>query len=57
MFESIFAFHAKEDPSFILGKDPKPMPPPFRLTKEMVEAMGGPESEQFRRFKKYCCQV
>lgn len=34
-------FHV--DFGFILGKDPKPFPPPMKLCKEMVEAMGGAE--------------
>ena len=29
---------------YILGRDPKPMPPPFKLVKEMVDAMGGHQS-------------
>lgn len=29
------------DFGFILGKDPKPYPPPIKLCKEMVEGMGG----------------
>ena len=29
------------DFGFILGKDPKPYPPPFKLCKAMVEGMGG----------------
>ena len=29
------------DFGFILGEDPKPYPPPFKLCKEMVEGMGG----------------
>ena len=28
------------DFGFILGRDPKPFPPPVKLTKEMVVAMG-----------------
>ncbi|XWS63673.1 hypothetical protein CRYUN_Cryun06bG0121700 [Craigia yunnanensis] len=35
-------FHV--DFGFILGRDPKPFPPPMKLCKEMVEAMGGAES-------------
>jgi hypothetical protein len=31
------------DFGFILGRDPKPFPPPMKLCKEMVEAMGGAE--------------
>ena len=31
------------DFGFILGLDPKPLPPPMKLTKEMVRAMGGAE--------------
>lgn len=29
------------DFGYILGRDPKPLPPPMKLSKEMVEAMGG----------------
>ena len=29
------------DFGFILGRDPKPLPPAMRLTTEMVTAMGG----------------
>merc|ERR1719487_2970696 len=35
------------DFGFILGKDPKPLPPPMRLSKEMVEGMGGMESPDY----------
>jgi phosphatidylinositol 3-kinase len=42
------------DFGFILGRDPKPMPPPMRLTREMVDAMGGTSSELFTDFKKLC---
>jgi len=42
------------DFGFILGRDPKPLPPPMRLSKEMVEAMGGPSSEHFADFKRLC---
>lgn len=34
-------FHV--DFGYILGRDPKPFPPPMKLCKEMVEAMGGAE--------------
>jgi len=43
------------DFGFILGRDPKPFPPPMKLCPEMVEGMGGMNSEHFRNFKKYCC--
>jgi Phosphatidylinositol 3- and 4-kinase len=42
------------DFGFILGRDPKPLPPPMKLSKEMVEAMGGPGSEYFTDFKRLC---
>jgi len=42
------------DFGYILGRDPKPMPPPTKLSKEMVEAMGGPTSEHFADFKRLC---
>lgn len=38
------------DFGYILGRDPKPMPPPMKLTREMVEAMGGTTSEFYREF-------
>ncbi|KAK5726713.1 Phosphatidylinositol (PI) 3-kinase [Elasticomyces elasticus] len=47
------------DFGYILGRDPKPMAPLMKLSREMVEGMGGtdlglvPES-QFEVFKQYC---
>lgn len=39
------------DFGYILGRDPKPMPPPpMKLTREMVEAMGGTSSDFYREF-------
>ena len=40
--------------SYILGRDPKPPPPPMKITKDMVEAMGGQQSEEMRRFRSHC---
>jgi phosphatidylinositol 3-kinase len=45
------------DFGFIFGADPKPYPPPFRLTKEMVEGMGGVQSQHYLKFQTYCCQA
>ncbi|KAG5928175.1 hypothetical protein E4U53_002735 [Claviceps sorghi] len=45
-------FHA--DFGFILGRDPKPFAPLMKLSKEMVECMGGVHSELYNRFKQYC---
>jgi phosphatidylinositol 3-kinase len=45
-------FHA--DFGFILGRDPKPFAPAMKLSKEMVDAMGGPNSDYYRQFKQYC---
>eukprot|EP00968_Pinguiococcus_pyrenoidosus_P016574 scaffold1610_cov257-Pinguiococcus_pyrenoidosus.AAC.27 len=59
------------DFGFIFGRDPKPLPPPFRrraihltmwsmpprFTREMAEAMGGEQSEHYARFKTYMCQA
>jgi len=41
-------------PRYILGRDPKPYPPPMKITKDMVEAMGGQQSEEMRRFRSHC---
>jgi len=38
------------DFGYIFGNDPKPLPPPFRITKEMVEGMGGNDSPEYRLF-------
>lgn len=45
-------FHA--DFGFILGRDPKPFAPVMKLSKEMVECMGGVDSKQYEQFKEYC---
>uniref|UniRef100_K3X9V2 phosphatidylinositol 3-kinase n=1 Tax=Globisporangium ultimum (strain ATCC 200006 / CBS 805.95 / DAOM BR144) TaxID=431595 RepID=K3X9V2_GLOUD len=45
------------DFGFIFGADPKPYPPPFKLTKEMVEGMGGVQSQHYLKFQTYCCQA
>ncbi|KAK5662882.1 hypothetical protein OQA88_6293 [Cercophora sp. LCS_1] len=45
-------FHA--DFGYILGRDPKPFAPAMKLSKEMVDCMGGSSSEQYRQFKQYC---
>ena len=44
------------DFGYILGRDPKPFPPPMKLSREMVEAMGGSTSPQYAEFEVYCCQ-
>lgn len=42
------------DFGYILGRDPKPLPPPMKLSKEMVEGMGGVNSEHYQEFRKQC---
>lgn len=42
------------DFGYILGRDPKPLPPPMKLSKEMVEGMGGAQSEHYHEFRKLC---
>ena len=32
-------FHV--DFGFMLGRDPKPLPPPVKITRDMIETMGG----------------
>ncbi|CEM01653.1 unnamed protein product [Vitrella brassicaformis CCMP3155] len=45
------------DFGFILGRDPKLFPPPMKLCREMVEAMGGTTSPGYRDFRAKCCQA
>ncbi|KAM0355844.1 hypothetical protein ACHAPU_000231 [Fusarium lateritium] len=45
-------FHA--DFGFILGRDPKPFAPLMKLSKEMVDCMGGVQSDHYKQFKQYC---
>jgi len=42
------------DFGYILGRDPKPFPPPMKLNKEMVEAMGGTASLEYQKFREHC---
>ncbi|KAL9874917.1 phosphatidylinositol 3-kinase catalytic subunit type 3-like [Glossina fuscipes fuscipes] len=42
------------DFGYILVRDPKPMPAPMKLNKEMVEAMGGVSLEHHHEFPKQC---
>lgn len=42
---------------FIFGRDPKPLPPAFRLTKEMVDGMGGTDSKEYKQFCSLACQA
>ena len=39
------------DFGYILGRDPKPMPPPMKLSKEMIEAFGGMTSDHYHQFR------
>ena len=43
------------DYAYIFGNDPKPMPPPFKLTAEMIEAMNGIDDENFSIFMSLLC--
>ncbi|GAX24386.1 phosphatidylinositol 3-kinase [Fistulifera solaris] len=45
------------DFGFIFGRDPKPLPPAFRLTREMVDGMGGIDSTEYRQFCSLACQA
>lgn len=42
------------DFGFILGHDPKPFPPAMKVSREMVEGMGGQQSIYYQDFKGYC---
>ena len=45
-------FHV--DFGYILGRDPKPYPPPVKVAKEMVDGMGGAQSAHYARFQSLC---
>ncbi|ODQ80167.1 hypothetical protein BABINDRAFT_161146 [Babjeviella inositovora NRRL Y-12698] len=45
-------FHA--DFGYILGSDPKPFPPLMKLPIQIVDGMGGTNSENYKIFKNYC---
>ncbi|KNC76754.1 hypothetical protein SARC_10762, partial [Sphaeroforma arctica JP610] len=42
------------DFGYILGRDPKPFAPPMKLTKEMIEGMGGATSAEYKKFTSNC---
>lgn len=44
------------DFGYILGKDPKLLAPEFRITSEMIDAMGGIHSKYYGDFKNYCAK-
>ena len=39
------------------GRDPKAFPPPMKICREMVDAMGGPDSEMYRNFRTLACEA
>lgn len=45
-------FHV--DFGYILGRDPKPLPPPMKLTTEMINGMGGLNSVHWQEFRRLC---
>jgi phosphatidylinositol 3-kinase len=45
------------DFGFILGRDPKPYPPPIKIRKDMIDAMGGIEHDNFKIFKAKCLEA
>ena len=45
------------DFGYIMGHEPKPFAPPVKLNKEMVEVMGGVDSDAYVEFQTYCCEA
>jgi phosphatidylinositol 3-kinase len=46
------------DYGFVLGQDPKPIKTPeMRITREMLAALGGIDSEAYKRFKDLCTLI
>jgi len=48
-------FHV--DFGWILGRDPKAFPPPFKLNRPMVEGMGGFKGPNYEKFRKKCVDI
>eukprot|EP00887_Chlorella_sp_A99_P006299 scaffold3.g6299.t1 len=44
-------------PFGLRGQDPKPFPPPMKLSREMIDAMGGADSPHYRQFTTLCCEA
>ncbi|KAG2378562.1 hypothetical protein C9374_008201 [Naegleria lovaniensis] len=45
------------DFGWILGHDPKPYPPPMKLSADMILGMGGAHSDRYKNFIKLCCNA
>jgi len=45
------------DFGFIFGRDPKGIQTPFRLTREMVDGMGGGDGLEYGQFVSFACQA
>jgi hypothetical protein len=45
------------DFSFLLGQSPKPFAPEIRITPEMIDAIGGDNSQYYIDFKRKCLQI
>lgn len=52
--ESTLFARTAVDFGYILNRDPKPFPPPVKVSKEMVDCMGGPSSPNYARFRQLC---
>ncbi|KAF2351048.1 Phosphatidylinositol 3-kinase C2 domain [Trinorchestia longiramus] len=42
------------DFGYILGRDPKPLPPLIKLSREITDGLGGQNSEQYQQFRQLC---
>eukprot|EP00760_Papus_ankaliazontas_P025458 PhM_4_TR2720/c0_g1_i1/m.105223/K00914/PIK3C3, VPS34; phosphatidylinositol 3-kinase len=45
------------DFGFILGKDPKLFPAAMKLSREMIDGMGGLDTRHYEQFKIHCCSA
>lgn len=53
--ETGYLFHI--DYGFILGHDPRPITPSIRITQDILDAMGGVNSNSYIVFKNYCSNI
>jgi len=50
-----YLFHI--DFEYLLGRNPKPLCHEIRITREIIDAIGGHTSTYYKEFQRHCCQI